>query len=443
MYYCLGFNKLTLSSSNKKVKPPSIRMISQESSSSAPKMLSFSSDSSTLTSDEDEVDEIAPKLINQKNPDAPVVNCLLVSSSGSLTSEDQQKNRISDLIPPCEAPTFSQRLEVSDADETKCSMMDQQDRLPSIYAADTLIHSQNVQQAMLQSTLGTQMEKLQITAESEDLFEDPESSGGDVQPEPQTSDEGIAAAQVNIINTLSQGLEKLELDDEQLNATVLTISSSSSVPAAAAQLSTRSSLASEEVYDVITLSDSDVGSDQPEEEHEDEAKDASNPVVPESLSQDRIMSPLNSQTLLSIPTELSDLALDRLDRFFDNIPLINSNNTPTPAPNNQSVINQTLSQVAESTVSSVYISETDDENLDEIEEPTPLQPESVKLIIQEESNEHVNQHQPRRVIIDSPIRKDQERNKPKQRDETLNSTPKVQFVQNTESTEITKTTKCK
>lgn len=379
-------------------------------------MLNYSSDDSTFTSDDD---EIYPK--TAANPQG--VNCLLVSSSG--TSAEPEKYRVSELIPPCEAPTFSQRLEVSDADETNCSLMDQE-RIPSIYAADTLIDARTANEV----TLGTQMEKLQITVESEDLFDDPESSGLS-HGKPLKNDEVIAVAQNRIINTLSQGLEKLELD-EQLNRTVLTISSSSSIPPA--QLSTRSSLESEEVYDVITLSDSDIASSQQGEIHG--PTDVSNQDRSEPPSQERNMSPLNSQTIMPIATDLSEMALDRLDRFFDNIPLLSSG-TPNPTPTDNQSTNQTLSEAAESVVSQVYISETDEENTVDEEKK-----DSVLSVNEKDVDE--NDQQKDGLVSESPIRKTQNENINLQSEDKNTETPipRVLSVRSTESTQTNKTKKC-
>lgn len=422
--YILGFNKLTLSSSNKKPKPVDSNVRSILFAESSLKMLNYSSDSATLSSDEDE----AVPLANKPSAAAPISNCLLVSSSDTLPPAADEKNgRVSKILSPCEAPTFSQRLELSDADETNCTMLDNE-RLPSIYAADTLIHNPEADKIQ-ELTLGTQMDKLQITAESEDLFDDPESSGYSKQHNQKLGmDAGIVAAQNVLISSLSQGLEKLELADT-LNISVLTISSSSSVPAAPAQVSTRSSLGSEDVYDVITLSDSDDVQNEPNQ-------DPNLGQIEDSL--ERNMTPLNSQTIMPVSSELSEMALNRLDRFFDNIPLMSSANSPNPPVVSQSV-NHTRSEVAETTVSSVYISETDDEN-ERVDQPM----ENIdKKFDGNKENPNgkdylmaINSRIPVEPMVekdDSPIKKTRE----------VAQSPVHEFVQNTETTQITKLTKCK
>lgn len=256
---------------------------------------------------------------------------------------------------PCEGPSFSQRLQVSDADETNCSLMNHSSH--AIYTADTLVDIRKP--ALLECILDTQMEKLEITKGSDDLFDYPSGTGGSKISLPLAPNgQEIAVAQEYVISDLSQGIEHLVLGvgldaSEQYdnpNKSIVSISSKDTIREPT-QLSTRSSLESDDVYDVITLSDSDQEEDVP---------------IPRSMAESPSlhynMSDVNSQSLVPISSDLSTMAQNRLDRFFDNIPLINSKGLEE-SKTSVNLANQTHSDVAdENSISSVYISETDEED---------------------------------------------------------------------------------
>lgn len=195
------------------------------------------------------------------------------------------------------------------------------------------------------------MDKLEITGSSEDLF-----SGDGNNPKPSSSSDLTPNRLTEAISDLSQRVDRIQLQGpmqttpttaSSLHRTsILTISSSSSTndehnshsPSQrrpnAKPVSTRSSLSTDDVYDVITLSDSQSDGSEEFDENDDDNVNVHEPSMVQT-SDDRLCDvpkvatgdvEVNVATSQAIPTSaaesLPSAVQQQLDRFFDNIPLV-------------------------------------------------------------------------------------------------------------------------
>lgn len=197
------------------------------------------------------------------------------------------------------------------------------------------------------------MDKLEITGSSEDLF-----SGDGNNPKPSSSSDLTPNRLTEAISDLSQRVDRIQLQEPMQTASttassihrtsILTISSSSSndernshSPSSqrrpnAKPVSTRSSLSTDDVYDVITLSDSQSdGSEVFDENDDDDNVNAQDPPLVQTYD-DRLCNvpkvatgdvvEVNVAISQAIPTSaaesLPSAVQQQLDRFFDNIPLV-------------------------------------------------------------------------------------------------------------------------
>lgn len=334
----LEFSKLTLSSSNHKQQKTQ-QPLAEKPLTPTPKMLSYSdaedSCSPAEITDDDE-DERPPAAV------APQISSLLVNKILASSSSPSQSPAAPDA---CEGASFSQRLQLNDTDVTKCTELDQRRSsilpVPPTAAAEAPF---------------SQMERLEVTGSSEDLFDG---------VKPSSSSELSPNRLTEAISDLSQRIDRIQLLEmsatepapaAQRRQTVYTISSSSSnsgsncgsndvslanTPASQPtrrgqkQVSTRSSLSSDDVYDVITLSDS---------QSEDEADAVPGPPVAET-TEDRLcnvseVATRNGEAEVAVSSSqakpasaaesLPSVVQQQLDKFFDNIPLVESNESERP-----------------------------------------------------------------------------------------------------------------
>lgn len=413
-------------------------------------MLSFDPE---ITDDEDEPDNsdavydaptLAGQLQHHLNADGQQRSSLInkiLESSASLSPRPQpqlpQPHPDTGAANPCEGPSFSQRLQLNDTDVTNCTELNarRSSIRPSLSAVSEVAAAAagvcsvpppppvavDAPTVAYNQTL-SQMERLEITASSADLFAGSDNDGSrnsshlDQQQHHRSPSEAISNLSVGVqqINLLSS--DPVAPDDvapaRNCRQTVFSISSSSSSDSSASDIaaeqqpSTRSSLASADVYDVITLSDSQseqaisvygepVAGDEADPDAvaaaaQQSAGDVSLPVAhnnadplddmpsPAAVCAADVAASAAPASVASLPSSVQH----RLDNFFDNIPLLSSDPTGTEHTDTNDAAANDPVQLAHASGrsspvdvaavaamslhsnSSVYVSETDEDQFD-------------------------------------------------------------------------------